>query len=196
MAIYDDQDRSTPHSLLDETVTFAREILNALGSVQVSKHKKFSGIYSIGVECCTAETPDFIRKMYADKGAFIAERDSFEAPHPAVSGSFRSIIEKLMNESGFTRAKAGERAENHQQNKFSIGEIADTTSIMSFAIDCNGSPEKLCAALMPTEDQLRRICLEALNENLARMSVFGDMQKETGLDPIPKSLKPARRPSP
>ena len=196
MAIYDDQDRSTPHSLLDETVTFAREILNALGSVQVSKHKKFSGIYSIGVECCTAETPDFIRKMYADKGAFIAERDSFEAPHPAVSGSFRSIIEKLMNESGFTRAKAGERAENHQQNKFSIGEIADTTSIMSFTIDCNGSPERLRAALMPAENQLRRACLEALNENFAKMSVFRDMQKEAGLDQMPKAVKPSRHPSP
>ena len=198
---YEDKNNSTPYSLLEETVAYAREILEDLGRTNLTRHKKFSHIHHLSVECCTSETPDYVRNMYEEKGAFLSERESYEASHPAIQRSFRSIIEKLMEESGFTRAKAGERTENHAENHFSTSEITGTTSsIMSFGIFCHTSPEKLRAALMPSKDQLQLACFEALRDVQKKMGI-----DQTSLDATatyaedlaklgPTAVKPARRP--
>ncbi|MCE9508702.1 MAG: hypothetical protein K8R48_10395, partial [Alphaproteobacteria bacterium] len=103
---YDDNDDSTPESLLKETVSYARTILNDLQNANIFVGDQWNPmILNTGLRCATDPEDDAFHKKYSPH-ATLVRRESYETSHPAVVDAvFDRLISTLMKKAGFRDRK-------------------------------------------------------------------------------------------
>ncbi len=192
---YGDHDNSTPESLLDDTVAYARVILEDLKQAKITPDKRNAAVQQIGVHCLSDEADDYVRNMFKKNGYLIIEREEYGTSHPAIVHSFQSVLDKLMGEAGLVKTDPGKPYTEYKDGDFSHGGSISSTSIISIHLAGVTSPKKMSDALMVDDDKLRRLCKEALEENFAMMAAFGAGLKKNVPDQIPGRKPGKTRPS-
>lgn len=187
---YDDKDLSTPESLLKETVSYARTILDDLHNANIIVGNKWNpNISSVGIACIPDPDDDDFHKKYKPDET-IVRRESYEASHPAIIDSFDLLIRKLMKNAGFRDAKdsAGHRKglADYREDEFSKGGTRGLLSISDISIACVTLPQKLRQALSVDDADLEKLCLKSLQQCFAET---GRMKHQAEVERVAKIAK-------
>ncbi len=173
---YGDNDFMTPNLLFEETVVYARMILDDLQRADMVRNPRQWNpeVVSVGVQCALPGSAYYgSRKLTED---MLVNRESYQTTHPAiVDAVYHRLIKKLMERAGFNDAdpvNTRKRVSDFLPNDFAIGGTRGVTSISSVHICCHTPPERLRQALTVNNEDLERLCLETLQESFAAMGAF------------------------
>jgi hypothetical protein len=174
---YDDNDPSTPESLLKETVGYARTILNDLQNANILVGDQWNPAISIVAVTCVADPEDDAFHKKYNPHETIVRRESYEASHPAIVDSvYHLLIKKLMERADFRDVDdLADRQKGHanfKESDFHIGGTRGLLSISDIGISCVTFPQKLRQALSVNDADLENLCLQSLQERFAEMGKF------------------------
>ncbi|MCE9506915.1 MAG: hypothetical protein K8R48_01170, partial [Alphaproteobacteria bacterium] len=185
---YADDDLSTPESLLKETVSYARTILNDLQNANIIVGDKWNPNISIVAVACVPDPEDdaFHKKYNPDET--IVRREAYEASHPAIVDSiFQIVIRNLMKKAGFRDRKnlKGGHAD-FREDEFNMGGTRGMLSISDISIACVTLPQNLRRALTVSDEDLEKLCLRSLQQSFAHM---GRVRNQADVERVAKIAK-------
>lgn len=188
MSVYDDKDPSTPESLLEDAVKFAKEIFSDLKKAKISPSKFHQDVYEVSLECAASEEKKSVIKRL-DPEATIICRESYSCHHPAIVDAFYKTLAEVLQRASLNEITLGECDDRRREagkfyynpGDFYHGGTRSITSIQSLSVAARTTPDQLKHAFSYPED-LSDIVLKALKTRFGEMAEFNELLKKHNID--------------